>query len=319
MQSPIKEYLQRINLVLDYIDQHIDQELSLEELSNVAAFSKYHFHRIFVVLIGETLFQYIRRIRLEKACFLLLSQTDFSITEIAFKTGFSTPSGFTRSFSEYYGSSPSQWRKDQLKNNKVYKQDSNMNQELRNFRKDTKKNYCYDILQLSKRRIEMNKNEHEVVVKECPEKTVAYVRYIGPYKGDADLFAALSQKLYSWAAPRNLVKYPDTEFIIVYHDNPDITEESKLRVSVCITVPKETQVEGEIGKMVIPAGKYAYARFRLGNSGYQEAWDWVYGQWLPASGYAPDDRPCFEQYYNSPEESPDGMMDLDIVIPVKPL
>jgi AraC family transcriptional regulator len=319
MQSPIKEYLHRINLVLDYIDQHIDQELSLEELSNVAAFSKYHFHRIFVVLIGETLFQYIRRIRLEKACFLLLSQTDFSITEIAFKTGFSTPSGFTRSFSEYYGSSPSQWRKDQLKNNKVYKQDSNMNQELRNFRKDTKKNYCYDILQLSKRRIEMNKNEHEVVVKECPEKTVAYVRYIGPYKGDADLFAALSQKLYSWAAPRNLVKYPDTEFIIVYHDNPDITEESKLRVSVCITVPKETQVEGEIGKMVIPAGKYAYARFRLGNSGYQEAWDWVYGQWLPASGYAPDDRPCFEQYYNSPEESPDGMMDLDIVIPVKPL
>ena len=116
-----------------------------------------------------------------------------------------------------------------------------------------------------------------------------------------------------------MLQFPETEFIIIYHDNPDITEEGKLRISVCITVPPQTPVEGEIGKMTVPAGKYAFARFRLGNTGYQEAWDWVFGQWLPTSGFAPDDRLCYEQYYGSPEGSPDGKMDLDIVIPVKPL
>jgi len=307
-----KEYIHRINAVLDYIDQHLDQDLSLHELAKVATFSKYHFHRLFLAMMGETLFQYLRRIRLEKACYLLSLPNHASITEIAFLTGFSTLSGFTRSFTETYGISPRQWRSRNLK-------DSNSNQINRNPCKEKPSFKSYTGYQLSQRRIAMSSKEHEVVVKECPEKTVAYLRHIGPYKENPELFASLSQKLCAWAGPRNLLQFPETEFLIIYHDNPDITEENKLRISVCITVPPSTPVEGEIGKMTVPAGKYAFARFRLGSTGYQEAWDWVFGQWLPGSGYVPDDRPCYEQYYGSPEDSPDGKMDLDIVIPVKPL
>jgi AraC family transcriptional regulator len=307
-----KEYIHRINAVLDYIDQHLDQELSLHELANVATFSKYHFHRIFYALMGETLFQYLRRIRLEKACYLLSLPTQTSITEIAFQTGFSTLSGFTRSFTEIYGVSPRQWKTKHQKN-------SNLNQINSNSSKEKPSFNSYTRYQLSLRRSLMSLKEHEVVIKDCPEKTVAYIRHIGPYKENSELFDSLSQKLCAWAGPRNLLQFPETEFIIIYHDNPDITEEGKLRISVCITVPPQTPVEGEIGKMTVPAGKYAFARFRLGKTGYQEAWDWVFGQWLPGSGFAPDDRLCYEQYYGSPEGSPDGKMDLDIVIPVKPL
>jgi DNA gyrase inhibitor GyrI len=65
----------------------------------------------------------------------------------------------------------------------------------------------------------------------------------------------------------DLLRFPETKTIIIYHDNPDITDETKLRVSVSISVPPDTAVDGEIGKMVLPAGKYALARFELSDTG----------------------------------------------------
>jgi len=318
-EDSLDEYIHRVNLVIDYIDSHLDRDLKLEELATVAAFSKYHFHRIFFSIMGETLFQFIRRLRLEKSCILLTTQPKLSITEIAFSSGFSTPSSYTKSFTEYFQTSPSQWRETKISKSNLKHEESNLGQDVSNSGKESKSTLWYARLQNKTRRSFMNNKENVVVVKDCPEKTVAYVRYIGPYQGNADLFDSLSQKICAWAGPRNLLHFPDTEFLIIYHDNPEITEESKLRISVCITVPADTKVDGEIGKMSIPGGQYAYARFRLGKTGYQEAWTWVYGQWLPNSGYAPDDRPCYEQYYGGPSDSGDGLMDLDIVVPVKPL
>ena len=77
-----------------------------------------------------------------------------------------------------------------------------------------------------------------------------------------------------------------------------------------------TKVEGEVGKMEIEAAKYVIARFELSAQDFQQAWDWVYGQWFPASGYQPDDKPCFEMY---PEEPKDGKFIVDICVPVKPM
>lgn len=165
----------------------------------------------------------------------------------------------------------------------------------------------------------MNNENRTVEVKELPEMTVAYVRHIGPYKGDAQLFERLFGKLCQWAGPRGLLNQPDTKYIIVYHDDPNITEEAKLRTSVSITVPENTDVGGEIGKMTIPAGKYALTRFELSSSEYEAAWNWVYGTWLPASGYVPDDRPCFEMYPPAKEVSCKDKMTVDICVPVKPL
>ena len=163
----------------------------------------------------------------------------------------------------------------------------------------------------------MNDTTRIVEVKELPEMTVAYVRYVGPYKGNDQLFAGLHQKLFKWAGARNLLNFPETKSIIIYHDNPQITEESKLRVSVCITVPPATVVDGEIGKLTIPSGKYALARFALLPPEYEEAWNWVYGTWLPNSGYACDDRPCFEMYHGDGDEQ--GRFVVDICVPVIPL
>lgn len=84
-------------------------------------------------------------------------------------------------------------------------------------------------------------------------------------------------------------------------------------------MPSDTAVEGEIGKMLIPAGKYALSRFELSDKEYQEAWDWVFGVWFPESVYVPDDRSSFEMYHNDPNTHPEGKAIVDICILVKPL
>ena len=158
-----------------------------------------------------------------------------------------------------------------------------------------------------------------VEVKDLSRMHVAYVRHIGPYKGDEELFARLFNKLMTWAGPRGLLQFPETKVLAVYHDDPDITDESRLRTDACISVPADTTVDGEIGKMTIPGGKYAVAHFEIRPDQYEDAWNAVFAGWLPESGYQPDDRLCYEMYLNDPKEHPEGRCIVDICVPVKPL
>lgn len=153
-----------------------------------------------------------------------------------------------------------------------------------------------------------------VDVKELPHMTVAYIRHTGPYKGNESLFEDIWNRLFTWAGPRGLIGGEDFKSLIIYHDNPDATSEDQLRMSVCITVPAETKVDGEVKKMDLEAASYVIARFELTPDDFQGAWDWVYSKWLPTSGYQPDDKPCFEMY---PEEPKDGIFIVDICVPVK--
>lgn len=166
----------------------------------------------------------------------------------------------------------------------------------------------------------MNKTRDvNIEVKEMPEMTVAYIRHIGPYKGNEKLFESLFGRLFAWAGPRDLIKFPETKVLAVYFDDPELTEESKLRVDVCISVPKDVKVDGEIGKAVVPGGKFAVGHFELLSHEYPEAWGAVMGAWLPQSGYQCDDRLCYELYLNSPKEHPEGKCIVDICVPVRPL
>ncbi len=162
----------------------------------------------------------------------------------------------------------------------------------------------------------MPDNHGNIKVKNMPELNTAYIRHVGQYKGDAKLFENLFGKLMSWAGPKNLLCFPETQCISVYHDDPNTTDPSKLRLSVCITVPEGTEVDGEIGQMTIPGGKFAVARFELKDNEYENAWNSVIGGWLPDSGYQFDNRLCYEIYHNNPKEHPEGKCIVDIVIPV---
>ena len=110
------EYVRRIHTVQDYIESNIDSSLSIEELANVAGFSKFHFHRIFKGIVNEPLSRYVNRLKLERATHLLTYRTDMTITHIAYHFGFTDSAVFSRTFKSHYGISPSQYRSDNSKN-----------------------------------------------------------------------------------------------------------------------------------------------------------------------------------------------------------
>ena len=304
------EYISRINKTFDYIESNLEKPMTLAEIASVANFSKFHFNRIFLSIIGETPFQFILRVRIEKAATLILTNKKESISEIACKCGFSDISVFSRNFKNYFHVSASQYRAGKSHNSNLSQQKSNSHQS------DEKPTlYFCPELKTIKWRTTMKLNK-SVEVRELPEMTLAYIRHIGPYKGDDKLFEGIWNRLFAWAGPRSLIGGKDFRSLVIYHDDPNVTIEDKLRMSVCITVPAGTKVDGEIGKMEIEAAKYVIARFELTAHDFQLAWDWVYGQWFPASGYQPDDKPCFEMY---PEEPKDGKFIVDICVPVKPI
>jgi len=326
------EYVARINRVMDHVDEHLGDQLTLEELARVAAFSPFYFHRIFAAMVGETPAQYVRRLRVERAARQLVASPRRPITAVALDCGFSGSAPFARAFKETFGVSASEWRRTM---GRAGAQDRKDRQALGKLRKDWQVTPIHSeaARQRSTWRVTMTEQhareeqaggpgkgdiEARVEVREMPAFTLAYVRHTGPYAGDAELFGRLFGKIMLWAGARGLLG-PQSRVVAVYHDDPGLTEPDKLRVSVGVSVPDDTQVDGEIGTMVIPGGTWAVAGFELTDDDYAAAWDAVFCGWLPDSGYQPTDGVCYEQYLNDPAQHPEHKSVVDICVPVKPL
>lgn len=311
---PRDEYLARIHRVQDHIERHLGEELRLEELARVACFSPFHFHRVYAAITGETIREFVARLRLERAASALLRHPDRSVTEIALDAGFGGSAAFARAFRAAYGTTATEFRK--------------IGKPLRKRGEEGAEGAGYVApvgaapdgpAAPDEARADMNgkarKQADAVRVEELPAFTVAYVRHVGPYAGDGELFGRLFGRLGQWAGPRGLIT-KDARWLAMYHDDPEITPAEKLRLSVCISVPAGTQGERDVNVMEIPGGKCAVAQFSLQMHEYGAAWNWLMGEWLPASGYQPDDRPCYEAYLSAQE---DPVQRVDIVQPVKAL
>lgn len=330
------EYMSRINRVMDHIDTHLDQELTLRDLSKVAHFSPFHFHRIFAAIVGETPNRFIQRLRVQKAALYLSTNPRKSVTEVAIDCGFASSATFARAFKNHYGKSATEFRESFIssvnpgnnKNSNLSKEDRKDGQKLSNLGQAYTLTDPYLDPQNNslKWRIEMKKTEEsasqlkaEVEVRKIEDATVAYARHVGPFMGKAEVFEKLWNTLMTWAGPRNLINPPKTKMLTIYHDDPDVTSEEKLRISACITIPDDTVVEGEIGKMKLEGGQYGVAMFEVAPHEYKQAWDSLYGGWLPKSGFQPDDRPAFELYLSDGKDNPEGKVKVELWVPVRPL
>jgi AraC family transcriptional regulator len=318
-----EEYVARINRVIDFIEGHIDEPLTLERLAAVACFSPFHFHRVFRALVGETLNRFTQRVRVEKAARQLTDHPRKSVTAIALDCAFSGSAAFARAFKEVFHVSASAWRAAGGSGRRMGGgSKSKIGEPVGKIGKDGRPAGGYSGFQDQppNRRHAMQPGPNIAVeVKDMPELTLAYVRHIGAYQGNPALFGNLIARLMMWAGPRDLCRFPETKVIAVYHDDPKVTDEDKLRVSVGINVARGTAVEGEIGRMTLAGGAFAVARFEITTDQFERAWDSLYGGWLPASGYQPDDRPCYEVYHNDPGQHPEKKCVVDICVPVKPL
>jgi AraC family transcriptional regulator len=316
------EYLARIHRVIDYIERHIDEHLTLDSLAAVACFSPFHFHRVFTACTGESLYQFILRLRLEKAAGQILQNPRKSITAVALDCGFASSAAFARAFRAGFGTTASAWRSSGRKKRETVGKNGQDRAGAGSYDPSmpvaTGADGKYSGRVLMPMTQMPAKPATSVQIKNAAPLTVAYVRHVGPYAGDGALFGRLFGQLCQWAGPRGLLG-PSAKFLTIYHDNPEITAEDRLRISVSVTVPAGTTAEGGVGVMTVDGGVYAVATFELDPSEYGAAWTWLMGTWLPSSGYEPDDRHGFEVYLNDPNQAPPEKHRVEIWEPVRPL
>jgi AraC family transcriptional regulator len=98
--------------VVDFVQSHLNQDLSLDTLAQHTGFSAYHFARLFRSTIGESPHQYVLRQRVERAQ-ALLQRSDLSLAEVALATGFAHQSHLTQQFKRHVGVTPSAYRREQ--------------------------------------------------------------------------------------------------------------------------------------------------------------------------------------------------------------
>lgn len=311
-QRSRREYMARINRVIDFIEEHIAQPLDLQTIAGVANFSPFHFHRIFSFVMGETPNDFIQRLRLEKAAFILLRDKDVTVTEIAYACGFSSISLFSRTFSRYFGVSPSRFARTEkgvyLKDGEYF---SKNGQPLsKNVQKclDLNAEFC------SVERLNLVIMDAKIEIMQLPDMKAVYCRHMGAFH---EIHRAY-EKVIKWAVPRGLYDPAVTKTATVVHDDPTITGQDKVRQSACVIVNEDVKVEGEIGKMTIAGGKYVVGHFEIGMDGFQNAWNTMC-HWFTESGYQQGDGYTFELYHNFYQLHPEKKHIVDICIPVKPL
>jgi AraC family transcriptional regulator len=101
-------YTERVQRVVDYMASHLDEALDLQALAQVACFSPYHFHRIYRGLLGETVADTMRRLRLHRAAIDLLDR-ELSVERTASRAGYASQAAFTRAFRAEYGTPPARY------------------------------------------------------------------------------------------------------------------------------------------------------------------------------------------------------------------
>ncbi|MFD2204784.1 AraC family transcriptional regulator [Kiloniella antarctica] len=276
------DYERRLQRVLGYIRQHLDQELNLAQLADIAHFSPYHFHRIFRGLVGENLGSHVKRLRMERAASDLL-YTQQSVTEAAFDAGFETPESFSRAFKKSFGVTPSRYRKES---------GFCFPDKAPNGLWTTAMEFQFDRLWDDKD----GPMKLNVQIENHDEMHIAFVRHQGAYEEVEPVF----DKLYALAEKANILLWDDAEIIMLSHDDSNITESKYLRADAGIVIPNLVCEIGEMQKQTIEAGQFAVAHFQGAYDYLDEAYDWIYGGWLPDSGREAADGPAIEIYHNDP-------------------
>jgi AraC family transcriptional regulator len=296
-------YVERVNRAVDFVLQNLDQPLKLEVVARAACFSPFHFHRIFRLLVGESLAEFVKRVRLERAI-ALLSRQDWatrrrpSLTDIALACGFASSSDFTRCFKQRYGVPPSRF-------------------DVASFREKRREEWQRAVADPQKRNLlerlkpGANPDGFAVRLRRLPPRSVAYVRVQDAFRAGAVPRAA--GQLLQWAEARGLA---DGQWLGYMWDDPEIVAIQDCRYDVGLEVPAATP-RGEVGRFEFPAMQVAEIEIRGGIDLEMRALDWLFGTWLPASGFVPTEQPCFEAWIGRPFAHGTERFELLLQLPVE--
>ena len=278
MPSP---YEARLIRVLDYIHDNPAGDLSLDRLAEVAAMSRFHWHRVFHGMTGETCAQAVRRIRLHRAACWLVQSPD-SLETIARRAGYDTAPSFTRAFKAGYGLTPHAFRKrGELRPHLAIPERGDLPM-------------------------------YPVDVAHAEDLRLAALPHKGLYLEISRTFEKVSAIFTSrnlWGAARGMAG--------VYYDDPNAVAAEDLRSHAGVRVAEAFAIPEDLEEVRVPAGRTAILHYKGPYSNLKPAYDYLFGAWLPDSGEEPRDAPCYEVYLNSPlDTAPEDLL-TEICLPVR--
>ncbi len=278
---------------------NLDKPLKLDNVARIACFSSFHFHRVFRAIIGETLSQFVKRLRLERALHILSFEPDRSFTDVAIACGFASSSDFSRSFKQRYGVPPSAFDVDTFR---VLRR-----VEWQEAVEDPTTRHRLDRLPIGQ-----NPDGFVVAIRKLPPRRIAYIRVLDPYR--PDVVANAAERLITWATERGL---EDGQWLGYMWDDPEIVAHNNCRYDVGVEA-ELAQPDGEVGVLEFPSMQVAQVELRGPIDLEVRALDWLYKTWLPNSGYVPADLPGFEAWIGLPFAHGTDYFELFAQIPVEP-
>lgn len=271
MKAAFHNYYARMQRAVNYIDQHLEDDLDLGAISAVAAFSKFHFHRQFTATFGLSVHRYIQLSRMKRASYRLAYRDAQSVTEIAMDAGYDAPDAFARAFRQRFGQSPSSFR-----NAPEWEPWLAAFGPLNNARsKLMQKTFTPD----------------DVTIREVSPTSVAIMEH----RGDPATIGATIQRFIAWRKANGLSPQTSETFNI-FHSDARTTPPSDYRMDLCVGTVRPSEVHGDqIVSGTIPGGRCAILRV-VGNTDHLEpAALYLYQDWLPASGEETRDFPLYCQ------------------------
>jgi AraC family transcriptional regulator len=265
-EETLRAYAERIRRVIDYVSAHLHEELSVEQLSRVAAFSKFHFHRQFSEYTGISVARLVRLMRLKRASYQLVFNKPYRIIDIAMDAGFANAESFSRAFKAVYGQSPSSFRSAPQ-----WASWSQVNQ------------------------YPQPRSTESVIVEivDFPLTRVAVLEH----RGSRALINASVGKFIEWRKASGLSPVDKSRTFGVPYPSPEQLETGEFRFDICGEVHGDVPVnpQGVIGK-VIPAGRCAVVEHKGSTDALDDTVRWLYAEWLPSSGEELREFPVYFHY-----------------------
>lgn len=295
----------RMQRVVDWLVDHLDQPFDLDRLAELAHFSPYHFHRVYSVAMGEPIAETVRRMRLHRAA-VLLTTSDTPILRIAKQAGYGSLQAFGRIFRQTYGASPAQYR-EHAKTSLAIVTKLKQGLTSTHIQSGGSMNVSFPT------GLGLSPDEAVKLVMLEPVR-VAALPHRGSYNSIGDSF----QKLTAWAVGRNLMSVT-TRMYGIYYDDPDSMPLADLKSDACISVPEAfelTETDQAVHITQTSAGRCARMVFTGPYAELHTAYAWLYHVWLPHSGHEPGTQPPIEEYLNDPRSNPPSAWQTAISIPL---
>jgi len=291
--TALQNYHDRMKRALDHIDRHLDDQLDLEAVSAVAAFSKFHFHRQFTAIFGLSVHRYVQLSRMKRASFRLAYRDDQTVIQIAMDAGYDAPDAFARAFRQRFGQSPSSFRKS-----------PDWEPWLAAFG---------PLTDARSKLMQHTFNASDVTIQEVSPIPVAIMEHRGPPAKVGETI----QRFIAWRKANGLSPRTSETFN-VFHCDPRTTDPSDYRLDLCAGTERTFDADDQgVVSGIIPGGRCAVLRIVGNTDDLESAALYLYRDWLPKSGEEARDFPLYCQRVSFFPEVPEHEAVADLFLPLK--